>query len=84
MRGGTHRESESRFLPDNAAPEPPAPPHGPGWALVGDAGCHKDPLLAHGPCDALRDACLLGEAAGAGLTGSAPLDEALAGYHRRR
>jgi flavin-dependent dehydrogenase len=59
-------------------------PHGPGWALVGDAGCHKDPLLALGLCDALRDACLLGEAAGAGLTGSAPLDEALAGYERQR
>jgi flavin-dependent dehydrogenase len=26
-------------------------PHGPGWALVGDAGCHKDPFAALGVCD---------------------------------
>ena len=34
-------------------------PYGPGWALVGDAGCHKDPYLALGICDAFRDAELL-------------------------
>ena len=34
-------------------------PYGPGWALVGDAGCHKDPYLALGVCDAFRDADLL-------------------------
>jgi 2-polyprenyl-6-methoxyphenol hydroxylase-like FAD-dependent oxidoreductase len=36
--------------------------HGPGWALVGDAGVHKDPFMALGVCDALRDAELLAEA----------------------
>jgi flavin-dependent dehydrogenase len=30
--------------------------HGPGWALVGDAGYFKDPITAHGISDALRDA----------------------------
>jgi 2-polyprenyl-6-methoxyphenol hydroxylase-like FAD-dependent oxidoreductase len=59
-------------------------PHGPGWALVGDAGCHKDPLMALGCCDALRDAELLAEATHEGLTGERPLDEALADYGRRR
>lgn len=39
---------------------------GPGWALVGDAGCHKDPFLALGICDALRDAELLAAAIGRG------------------
>jgi 2-polyprenyl-6-methoxyphenol hydroxylase-like FAD-dependent oxidoreductase len=39
---------------------------GPGWALVGDAGCHKDPFMALGLCDALRDAEFLAEAALAG------------------
>ncbi len=29
---------------------------GPGWALVGDAGCFKDPLTAHGITDAFLDA----------------------------
>jgi flavin-dependent dehydrogenase len=33
--------------------------HGPGWALVGDAGYFKDPITAHGITDALRDAELL-------------------------
>jgi flavin-dependent dehydrogenase len=27
-------------------------PYGPGWALVGDAGCHEDPLQARGIHDA--------------------------------
>jgi menaquinone-9 beta-reductase len=36
--------------------------HGPGWALVGDAGYFKDPLTAHGITDAFRDAELLAEA----------------------
>lgn len=59
-------------------------PHGPGWALVGDAGCHKDPYLALGMSDALRDAELLSEAAHCGLSGAAPLDDALAGYATQR
>ena len=37
-------------------------PYGPGWALVGDAGFHKDPILAIGITDAFRDAELLAEA----------------------
>jgi menaquinone-9 beta-reductase len=36
--------------------------HGPGWALVGDAGYFKDPLTAHGITDALRDAEILARA----------------------
>jgi flavin-dependent dehydrogenase/acyl dehydratase len=36
--------------------------HGPGWALVGDAGYFKDPITAHGITDALRDAQLLAQA----------------------
>ena len=35
---------------------------GPGWALAGDAGCHKDPILALGISDAFRDADLLADA----------------------
>jgi flavin-dependent dehydrogenase len=59
-------------------------PHGPGWALVGDAGYHKDPILALGISDAFRDAELLAEAVDAGLAGRAPLAEALAAYERQR
>jgi 2-polyprenyl-6-methoxyphenol hydroxylase-like FAD-dependent oxidoreductase len=59
-------------------------PCGPGWALVGDAGCHKDPITAQGITDAFRDAEFLAEAIDTGLSGSQLLDEALAGYEQRR
>src|SRR4029453_11567311 len=36
---------------------------GPGWALVGDAGYHRDPITGHGMTDAFRDAELLADAA---------------------
>ena len=52
--------------------------HGPGWALVGDAGYFKDPFTAHGISDALRDAELLARA----VTGERP--GGLAGYQERR
>lgn len=59
-------------------------PYGPGWALVGDAGYHKDPITAQGISDAFRDAELLAEAIDDGLAGRSTLDEALAEYERRR
>lgn len=59
-------------------------PHGPGWALVGDAGYHKDPITAQGITDALRDAELLTDAIDDGFAGRRPLSEALAEYERRR
>jgi 2-polyprenyl-6-methoxyphenol hydroxylase-like FAD-dependent oxidoreductase len=59
-------------------------PYGPGWALVGDAGYHKDPITAQGISDAFRDAELLTDAIDAGLSGRRPLEEALAGYERER
>ena len=46
-------------------------PYGPGWALVGDGGYHRDPLTAQGISDAFRDAQLLSEAIDAGLAGLA-------------
>jgi menaquinone-9 beta-reductase len=36
--------------------------HGPGWALVGDAGYFKDPITSHGITDAFRDAEILARA----------------------
>lgn len=44
--------------------------HGPGWALVGDAGYFRDPLTAHGITDALREAELLADAVLAGAPGA--------------
>src|SRR5207302_6955526 len=54
------------------------------WALVGDAGYHKDPYLAQGISDAMRDAELLADALDAGLAGRRPLDDALAIYEEQR
>src|SRR5215471_5541557 len=59
-------------------------PFGPGWALVGDAGYHKDPITAQGITDAFRDAELLANALDRGFTDTQPLDEALAQYERVR
>jgi flavin-dependent dehydrogenase len=59
-------------------------PYGPGWALVGDAGYHKDPITAQGITDAFRDAELLADAIDAAFTGTRPPNEALADYERIR
>ena len=59
-------------------------PYGPGWALLGDAGYHKDPCLPLGISDALRDAELLAEALDAGLSGRESVEHALAHYEQER
>jgi 2-polyprenyl-6-methoxyphenol hydroxylase-like FAD-dependent oxidoreductase len=59
-------------------------PYGPGWALVGDAGYHKDPITAQGITDAFRDAELLANALDEGFTGARAPDDALADYERVR
>ncbi len=59
-------------------------PYGPGWALVGDAGYHKDPITAQGITDAFRDAGLLAEAIDTGLSQGSRLEEALASYEQQR
>jgi flavin-dependent dehydrogenase len=75
---------EERVLGATQLPNFLRTPGGPGWALVGDAGCHKDPYMALGVCDAFRDAELLGDALGAVLSGGSEEGEALATYERRR
>jgi 2-polyprenyl-6-methoxyphenol hydroxylase-like FAD-dependent oxidoreductase len=59
-------------------------PFGPGWALAGDAGFTKDPLMGQGMTDAFRDAAMLAEAIDAGLSGRQPMDDALAGFETAR
>jgi 2-polyprenyl-6-methoxyphenol hydroxylase-like FAD-dependent oxidoreductase len=59
-------------------------PYGDGWALVGDAGYHKDPVTAQGITDAFRDAELLANAIDEGFSGRQPLGQALAGYEQQR
>ncbi len=57
---------------------------GPGWALVGDAGYHRDPITGHGITDAFRDAELLARRAGQMLRGDLPETAALAAYQTER
>jgi 2-polyprenyl-6-methoxyphenol hydroxylase-like FAD-dependent oxidoreductase len=57
-------------------------PAGRGWALVGDAGQHKDPIFGQGIGDAARSARLLATKLVDGL--GADLDAALAEYHAYR
>jgi 2-polyprenyl-6-methoxyphenol hydroxylase-like FAD-dependent oxidoreductase len=59
-------------------------PYGPGWALVGDAGYHKDPYTGQGISDAFRDAEELAAAVDDGFSGRRPIEMALADYERRR
>jgi len=81
VRGGRREE---RFYGATDLPNFLRTPYGPGWALVGDAGCHKDPFLALGVCDALRDVELLAEALDEGLSGRRPMTEAMAAFAERR
>jgi flavin-dependent dehydrogenase len=56
---------------------------GPGWALVGDALYHRDPITGHGISDAYRDAELLAAALDAALRGDRPFPAALGDYQRQ-
>jgi 2-polyprenyl-6-methoxyphenol hydroxylase-like FAD-dependent oxidoreductase len=58
--------------------------HGQGWALVGDAGYHRDPITGHGMTDAFRDAELLAVAISAALRDPGDESAALAGYGHAR
>jgi 2-polyprenyl-6-methoxyphenol hydroxylase-like FAD-dependent oxidoreductase len=57
---------------------------GPGWALVGDAGLHRDPITGHGITDAFRDAELLARALHEALTDQRSEQDAGRLYHELR
>jgi flavin-dependent dehydrogenase len=57
---------------------------GPGWALVGDAGYHRDPITGHGITDAFRDAELLSDALHTALETPGREAEALRTYQQAR
>jgi flavin-dependent dehydrogenase len=59
-------------------------PFGPGWALVGDAGCHKDPHTIQGMGDAARSAVMLADELDAWWSGDKSESDAGQDYHRRR
>jgi 2-polyprenyl-6-methoxyphenol hydroxylase-like FAD-dependent oxidoreductase len=75
---------EERFYGCGDLPNFYRQPYGEGWALIGDAGLHKDPFLALGICDGLRDVDFLADAIREGLGGSRALNEALGDFAKRR
>jgi flavin-dependent dehydrogenase len=81
MRGATR---ETRFAGIADLPNFFRKPYGPGWALVGDAGHHKDPITALGISDAFRDADAVSAALDDAFAGRRPYDEAMAGGARSR
>jgi 2-polyprenyl-6-methoxyphenol hydroxylase-like FAD-dependent oxidoreductase len=58
--------------------------HGPGWALVGDAGHWLDPMSTHGMTGALRDAALLAQAISSAPARSPELHSALTHFQAVR
>lgn len=75
---------ETRFFGIGNIPNFFRTPYGLGWALVGDAGYHKDPITGQGIMDAFLDAAALAEALHDGWSGRLPLLEALARYEQGR
>lgn len=59
-------------------------PFGPGWALVGDAGYHKNPITAMGINDAFRDAELVVAALDDALSDRRPYEEGMGDYQQAR
>ena len=58
--------------------------HGPGWALVGDAALHRDPITAQGITNAFTHADILAEELHLGFSGTKSLETALADYDKRQ
>lgn len=75
---------ETRFVGTGDQPNFFRKPYGPGWALVGDAGYHKDPCTALGIADAFRDAETLAGALDDAFAGRRATAEALAAYQHAR
>ena len=74
---------EERFV-GTAMPNYFRKPYGPGWALVGDAGYHKDFITAQGISDAFRDAELCATALDECSQAARSFDAAMADYQTAR
>jgi flavin-dependent dehydrogenase len=81
LRAGTR---EARFAGTHDLPNFFRKPFGPGWALVGDAGYHKDPQTAQGITDAFLHAELLAVGLHEVLDGRRSFEDAMLDYQLRR
>jgi 2-polyprenyl-6-methoxyphenol hydroxylase-like FAD-dependent oxidoreductase len=81
LRGATR---ESKFIGTAELPGYFRKPYGPGWALVGDAGYHKNPITAMGINDAFRDAELVAAAIHDDLAGTRAYEDGMRDYPATR
>jgi 2-polyprenyl-6-methoxyphenol hydroxylase-like FAD-dependent oxidoreductase len=81
LRGGRRTSPVSGML---RSPNHLRAAWGAGWALVGDAGFHRDPISAHGISDAFRDAEILADRLDAVLHGRVDERAGLAAFQRYR
>jgi flavin-dependent dehydrogenase len=75
---------EERFAGTGFLPNFFRRPYGHGWALVGDAGYVKDPILAQGITNSFSHAEMLAEALNEAFLGLRDMDDALADYEHKR
>jgi 2-polyprenyl-6-methoxyphenol hydroxylase-like FAD-dependent oxidoreductase len=75
---------ESKFVGSAELPGYFRKPFGPGWALVGDAGYHKNPITAMGINDAFRDAELVAGALEDAFSGRRSFEEGMTSYQQTR
>jgi flavin-dependent dehydrogenase len=75
---------ESKFIGSAELPGYFRKPFGSGWALVGDAGYHKNPITAMGISDAFRDAELVANAVDEALSGQRTYQDAMTDYQQTR
>jgi 2-polyprenyl-6-methoxyphenol hydroxylase-like FAD-dependent oxidoreductase len=75
---------ESKFIGSAELPGYVRKPFGPGWALVGDAAYHKNPITAMGINDAFRDAELLVDALDGAFSGKQSYEEGMGNYQQAR
>jgi len=81
VRGATR---ESKFIGSAELPGYVRKPYGPGWALVGDAAYHKNPITAMGINDAFRDAEFLAGALHDAFSDQRSYEEGMSEYQRAR
>jgi 2-polyprenyl-6-methoxyphenol hydroxylase-like FAD-dependent oxidoreductase len=75
---------ESKFVGSAELPGYFRTPFGPGWALLGDAGYHKNPITAMGINDAFRDAELLAGALDDAFAGRRSYEAGMSDYQQTR
>ena len=75
---------ESKFVGSAELPGYFRKPFGPGWALIGDAAYHKNPITAMGINDAFRDAELVVDALDDAFSGRRPYEVGMSDYQQAR